>query len=129
MSSKQPLSSPAAPQAVGPYSQGIRMGDFVFTAGQIPLDPATGEITGATVTEQTTRVLENLKAVLAAGGCTFDDVVKTTVFLTDLATFGEMNAVYANYFKQPFPARSTIQVAGLPKGARVEIEAVARLRG
>jgi 2-iminobutanoate/2-iminopropanoate deaminase len=99
----------------------------VFTAGQIPLDPATGELTGDTVTEQTERVLKNLQAVLAAAGCGLGDVVKTTVFLTDLATFAEMNAVYSAFFREPFPARSTIQVAALPKGARVEIEAVARV--
>jgi 2-iminobutanoate/2-iminopropanoate deaminase len=127
MSTFVPISSPEAPQAVGPYSQATRCGDWVFTAGQIPLDPATGEITGATVTEQTERVVKNLRAVLAAAGCGLGDVVKTTVFLTDLATFAEMNAVYSAHFQAPFPARSTIQVAALPKGARVEIEAVARV--
>lgn len=101
----------------------------MFTAGQIPLDPVTGELVGGTVTEQTERVLQNLRAVLAAAGCGLEDVVKTTVFLTDLGTFGEMNAVYAAHFKEPYPARSTIQVAALPKGARVEIEAVARVAG
>jgi len=127
MSTFAPISSPDAPKAVGPYSQATTCGGWVFTAGQIPLDPATGEITGDSVAEQTERVLQNLKAVLAAAGCGLGDVVKTTVFLTDLATFAEMNGVYSAHFREPFPARSTIQVAGLPKGARVEIEAVARV--
>jgi 2-iminobutanoate/2-iminopropanoate deaminase len=127
MSSFVAIASAQAPQAVGPYSQATRCGDWVFTAGQIPLDPATGELTGDTVAEQTERVLKNLQAVLAAAGCGLGDVVKTTVFLTDLATFAEMNAVYSAFFREPFPARSTIQVAALPKGARVEIEAVARV--
>lgn len=126
---RETISSPDAPAAVGPYAQGVRCGDWLFTAGQIPLDPATGEITGTSVTEQTEQVIRNLRAVLRAGGCDLCDVVKTTVFLTDLATFAEMNAVYAAHFREPFPARSTIQVAALPKGARVEIEAVARVRG
>jgi len=128
MSQKHSIASPDAPKAVGPYSIAVRSGDWVFTAGQIPLDPATGELTGASVADQTRRVLLNLKAVLAASGCAMDDVLKTTVFLTDLARFAEMNTVYAEFFQEPFPARSTIQVAGLPKGAQVEIEAVARVK-
>jgi 2-iminobutanoate/2-iminopropanoate deaminase len=127
MSAKLPISSPDAPEAVGPYSQAVRSGDFIFTAGQIPLEPATGEICATSVTDQTERVLANLQAVLGAAGSGLGDVVKTTVFLTDLSTFAEMNAVYSKYFHEPFPARSTIQVAALPKGARVEIEAVARI--
>lgn len=128
MSHKCSISGPDTPKAVGPYSLAVRSGDLVFTAGQIPLDPATGELTGASVADQTRRVLLNLKAVLAASGCTLDDVLKTTVFLTDLARFVEMNTVYAEFFQEPFPARSTIQVSGLPKGAQVEIEAVARVK-
>ncbi|MDX6767620.1 MAG: RidA family protein [Candidatus Methylacidiphilales bacterium] len=127
MSHKRSVSPAGGPQAVGPYSMAIRSGDLVFTAGQIPLDPASGEITGKTVAEQTRRVLLNLKAVLLAAGCTPDDVLKTTVFLTDLAAFAEMNTVYAEFFREPHPARSTIQVSALPKGALVEIEAVARV--
>jgi len=121
------LATPEAPAAVGPYSQAITAGGFLYTAGQIPLDPATGELIEGDITAQTTRVLENLRALLHAAGAGFADVVKTTVFLTDLADFAAMNAVYAGYFQAPFPARSTIQVAALPKGARVEIEAVALL--
>jgi 2-iminobutanoate/2-iminopropanoate deaminase len=122
---KHVIETSSAPAAVGPYSQAIVSGGLVFTAGQIPLDPATGELTGTTVAEQTERVLANLRAVLEAAGSGMDQVVKTTVFLTDLATFQEMNAVYATYFPDRPPARSTIQISALPKGARVEIEAVA----
>ena len=126
--SKQSISCPDAPQAVGPYSMAVRGGGFLFTAGQIPLDPVSGVITGTTVAEQTRQVLVNLEAVLRASGCSTNDVVKTTVFLVDLASFGEMNKVYADYFHEPFPARSTVQVSALPKGALVEIEAVALIR-
>lgn len=125
---KQSIACPEGPRAVGPYSLAVRSGELVFTAGQIPLDPASGELTGADVASQTRRVLLNLEAVLRASGCGLDDVLKTTVFLTDLSTFGEMNTVYAEFFQEPYPARSTIQVSALPKGARVEIEAVARVR-
>jgi 2-iminobutanoate/2-iminopropanoate deaminase len=122
---KKVISSPDAPAAVGPYSQAISTGDLLFCAGQIPLDPVTGALVEGDVTAQTTRVLENVQAVLAAGGMTFSNVVKTTVFLTDLADFAAMNAVYASYFEEPFPARSTVQVAALPRGADVEIEVTA----
>lgn len=122
---KTVISSPDAPAAVGPYSQGISAGPWLFTAGQIPLDPATGELVEGDAEAQTKRVLENLKALLKARGFDFSNVVKTTVFLVDLADFTKMNGVYSSYFNEPFPARSTIQVAALPKGARVEIEAVA----
>lgn len=122
---KEIISTAQAPAAVGPYSQAVWTGSLLFCAGQIPLDPSSGELLGTTVTEQATQVCENIKAVLAAKGFTFANVVKTTVFLMDLAEFGEMNAVYAKYFTEPYPARSTIQVAGLPKGARVEIEVIA----
>ena len=115
-----------APAAIGPYAQANRIGDFVYTSGQIPLDPATGVLTGATVGEQTGRVLENLKAVLEAAGTSLDRVVKTTVFLADMNDFAEMNEVYARYFTgELLPSRSTVQVAALPKGALVEIEAIA----
>ncbi len=122
---KEIISTTQAPAAVGPYSQAVWTGSILFCAGQIPLDPSSGALVGTTVTEQATQVCENIKAVLAAKGFTFANVVKTTVFLMDLAEFGEMNAVYAKYFTEPYPARSTIQVAGLPKGARVEIEVIA----
>lgn len=116
----------AAPAAVGPYSQAIRSGTLVLTAGQIGLDPANGRLVSADVAEQTRRALENLAAVLAAAGSSMAAVLKTTVFLTDMADFAAMNAVYAEYFGADPPARSTVAVAGLPLGARVEVEAVAR---
>lgn len=114
-----------APKAIGPYAQAIASGQLVFCSGQIALDPRSGELVGATTREQTARVLENLRAVLRAAGSDLDHVVKTTVYLTDLADFGEMNAVYGEAFAGHAPARATVQVAGLPRGARVEIECVA----
>lgn len=114
-----------APAAVGPYSQAIASGDLLFCAGQIPLEPATGALVEGDAAAQTTRVLENVKAVLAANDMTFGNVVKSTVFLTNLADFAAMNGIYAEYFAEPFPARSTIQVAALPRGANVEIEVIA----
>lgn len=122
---KKVIATVDAPLAVGPYSQAIAAGDFLFCAGQIPLLPATGELTEGGVTEQTTQVLENLGGVLRANGMTYSHVVKTTVFLTDLADFAAMNDVYKTYFPEQPPARSTIQVVALPKGACVEIEAIA----
>jgi len=122
---KKVIASSEAPAAVGPYSQAVAAGNTLYCAGQIPLDPATGDLIAGDVTAQTERVLKNLGGVLRANGMSYGDVVKTTVFLTDLANFAAMNEVYARYFSAPFPARSTIQVAGLPKGAQVEIEAVA----
>jgi len=122
---KKVIATSEAPKAVGPYSQAVAVGNFLFCAGQIPLDPATGELIEGDVTAQAERVLQNVKGVLAANGMTFANVVKSTVFMVDLANFGAMNAVYAKYFSEPFPARSTIQVAALPKGAQVEIEVIA----
>lgn len=122
---KQPIATVDAPKAVGPYSQAISSNGFLFCAGQIPLDPQSGELVGTDVAAQTERVCENIRAVLAANGMTFANVVKTTVFLLTMDDFAAMNAVYARYFPEPFPARSTIAVAGLPKGARVEIEVIA----
>ena len=114
-----------APAAIGPYSQALVTGPWVWCSGQIPLDPATGELVSGPVEVQARRVLENLSAVLQAAGSDLDRVVKTTVFLTDLGDFAALNAVYAEYFGQTPPARSTVQVAALPRGARLEIEAVA----
>jgi len=115
-----------APAAIGPYAQANRAGDFVFTSGQIPLDPMTGEMVGTTIEEQTVRTLENLMAVLSAAGTGPDKVIKTTVFLKDINDFAKMNEVYARYFKgEKLPSRSAVQVAALPKGAMVEIEAIA----
>lgn len=122
---KTVISTNEAPGAIGPYSQGIATGSFVFCSGQIPLDPATGQLAGDDVSRQTEQVLRNIAAVLRAHGIGLKDVVKTTVFMTDLAKFDEMNKVYGNHFPTLPPARSTIQVAALPKGANVEIEAIA----
>ncbi len=114
-----------APAAVGPYSQAIRIGDFVFTAGQVALDPASGEMVGNDVAAQTEQVMSNLGAVLAAAGSDLSRVIKTTVFLQSMGDFAAMNAVYARYFPEPFPARSTVEVGALPKGGLVEIECIA----
>ena len=122
---KRAIASDRAPKAVGPYSQGVAFGDLLFCAGQIPLDPETGEITGADVAAQTERVIENIKAVLNVNAMTLEDVVKTTVFLTTMEDFAAMNAVYARHFSEPFPARSTVAVVALPRGAKVEIEVTA----
>jgi len=122
---KTVISTTEAPGAVGPYSQAIAAGSFVFCSGQIPLEPESGVLVQGDIAGQTKRVLENLAAVLRASGLGLEDIVKTTVFLTDLADFGEMNAAYANFFPSAPPARSTIQVAALPKNANVEIEAIA----
>ena len=114
-----------APGAIGPYSQAIVANGFIYTAGQIALDPATGQVVDGGITEQTERVMANLKAVLEAAGSSYGQVVKTTVFLLDMADFAEMNAVYAKAFGDHKPARSTVAVSGLPRGVRVEIEMVA----
>jgi 2-iminobutanoate/2-iminopropanoate deaminase len=114
-----------APAAIGPYSQAIKAGGFVFVSGQIPIDPKTGEFVPGGIGEQTERVLKNLSAVLEASGSSLDQIVKTTVFLADMKEFAGMNEVYARFFSEPPPARATVAAAGLPKDARVEIEAVA----
>ena len=121
------VQSEAAPAAIGPYSQAIIAGGFLYTAGQIPLDPVTGQVVEGDIVPQTRRVLENLQAVLAAAGASWKDVVKTTVFLQDLADFPRMNEVYSAVMGEARPARSTVQVAGLPRGVKVEIELVAHL--
>ena len=122
---KEIIQTNSAPQAIGPYSQAVRLGDLLFTSGQIPLDPQTGEFVAGGITEQTEQVLKNLAAVLEAGGAQLSRVVKTTVFLAEMGDFAAMNEVYARYFREQPPARSTVQAARLPRGARVEIEAVA----
>ena len=122
---KKVIATSEAPAAVGPYSQAIAAGDLLFCAGQIPLDPQTSELVTGGVAEQAEQVCRNISAVLKANGMSFADAVKTTVFLTDLKEFGAMNAVYERHFTAPYPARSTIQVAGLPRGAQVEIEVTA----
>jgi 2-iminobutanoate/2-iminopropanoate deaminase len=119
------IATPHAPGAIGPYSQAMVANGFIYTAGQIALDPATGQVVDGGVAEQTRRVLANLKAVLEASGSSFSQVVKTTVFLVDMADFADMNAVYAAAFGEHKPARSTVAVNGLPRGVRVEIDVVA----
>ena len=125
MSDKQAVHTEQAPAAIGPYSQGVRAGEFFFSAGQIGLDPGTGQLVPGGVADQARRVFANLAAVLEAAGLALDDVVKTTVFLADMDEFGTVNEVYAEHFQEPYPARSTVQAARLPMDARVEIEVVA----
>src|SRR5206468_2784952 len=122
---KQAISSPDAPKAIGPYSQAIRAGQLLFLSGQIPLDPASGQMIDGDISAQTKRVMENLGAVLKAAGLSFEAVVRTTIFLTDMNDFAKVNEVYGTYFNAPAPARATVQVAQLPRGARVEIDAIA----
>lgn len=116
-----------APKPIGPYSQAVQYGNLVFTSGQIPIDPATGELVTGDIVQETEQVFANLAAVLAAAGTELGRAVKTTVFLTDMGLFGKVNEVYARHFREPFPARSTVQVAALPKGVSIEIEVVAEV--
>jgi 2-iminobutanoate/2-iminopropanoate deaminase len=125
--SKHTVYTSNAPAAIGPYSQAVRAGDTIYVSGQLPVDPATGSFAGDDITSQTRQSLENIRAVLAAAGTNMAGVVKTTVFLKDMADFAAMNKVYAEYFADECPARSAVQVVCLPKDARVEIEAVAVL--
>jgi len=125
VSVRRAIATDAAPQAIGPYSQAIAAGSLVFCSGQIGLDPVTGSLVPGTVADETRRVLENLRAVLAAAGLELASVVRTTVYLTNLTDFPVVNQVYAEYFPAPSPARSTVQVAALPRDARVEIDAIA----
>lgn len=129
MTERTRISTSDAPAAIGPYSQAIAAGEFIFCSGQVALDPTTGELGADDVRAQTRRALENLNAVLRAAGATLGDVVKTTVFLVNMGDFAEMNEVYGEFFSSEPPARSTIAVAALPRGARVEVEAVALRRG
>jgi len=122
--SRQIISSPNAPQAIGPYSQAVRVGDTVYLSGQIPLDPATGELVGGDFEDQARRVFENLKAVATAAGASLDSAVRVTIYLVDLGRFPAVNAVMSEYFMEPYPARVTIGVASLPKGAQVEVDCV-----
>ena len=121
---KQIISTEKAPKAIGPYSQGVRAGDFIFLSGQIPLDPATGQLVEGSIQHQTERVLENIKAVAESAGLGLTDVVKTTVFLKNLTDFPQMNEVYGKYFSSNPPARSTVEVARLPRDVQVEIDAI-----
>ena len=122
---KEVISTKAAPAAIGPYSQAIRVGNLVYTSGQLPIDPATGVFPEGGVKEQTRQSLTNVEAILKEAGLTMDNVVKTTVFLADMNDFADMNGVYAEFFAEPYPARSAVAVKTLPKGALVEIEVVA----
>lgn len=124
---RQVIASAQAPAAIGPYSQAVRSGNLVFLSGQIPLDPSTGQLVEADIGSEARRVFDNLKAVCAAAGGSLDQVVRVGIYLTDLGDFGAVNAVMAEYFTAPYPARSTIQVSGLPRGARVEVDAVLAL--
>ena len=119
------ISTTKAPGAIGPYSQGIQVGEFIYTSGQIPIDPATGTFAEGGIKEQTRQSLQNIKAILEEAGSSMDKVVKTTVFLADMNDFADMNSVYAEFFSEPYPARSAVAVKTLPKKALVEIEVVA----
>lgn len=122
---KEVINTNNAPAPIGPYSQAIAAGNFLFISGQIPLDPLTGELIGENVQAETRQVMENIKAILTASGLGFDHVVKTSIFLTDMQSFAQVNQVYGNYFTEQFPARETVQVAGLPKNVNVEISVIA----
>lgn len=127
-SKKEGLSSPAAPKAIGPYSPAVRSGahgELLFISGQVPIDPATGNLIEGDIAAQTRRVFENIGALLTAGGLAYNNIVRTTVFLADMNDFAAMNQVYATYFAEPYPARSTVQVSRLPKDARIEIDVIA----
>jgi 2-iminobutanoate/2-iminopropanoate deaminase len=122
---KHAFSTPDAPKAIGPYSQAVRIGDLLFLSGQVPLDPSTGQIVEGDIRVQTRRVMDNLAAVLTSAGLSFAHVARTTIFLADMGDFAHVNEVYGTYFTEPYPARATVQVARLPKDARVEIDAIA----
>jgi 2-iminobutanoate/2-iminopropanoate deaminase len=124
---RQAVSTPSAPAAIGPYSQAIKAGSLLFVSGQIPIDPATGNLVDGDIAAQTHRVFQNIAGILTAAGATLDDVVRTTVYLADMNDFAAMNAVYATYFSSPAPARATVQAARLPKDSRVEIDVIASL--
>ena len=124
---RETISTPAAPAAIGPYAQAVRAGDFLFLSGQIPLDPATGQVVPGDVSAQTERVLDNLRAVLEAGGATFASIVRTTIFLADMNDFVVVNEAYGRRFASNPPARATVQVSRLPRDVRIEIDAIAYL--
>ena len=125
---RQPIHSDHAPAAIGPYSQAVRAGDTVYCSGQIPLDPATGELVEGDIAIQARRAFDNLRAVCEAAGASFEDVVRVGLYLTNLGQFAAVNAVMAEYFQAPYPARSTIEVSALPKGAAFEVDAILVLR-
>ena len=121
------VTAAGAPRAIGPYSPALKVGNLLFLSGSIPLDPVSGQLVGGGIAEQTTRVMENIKTLLDAAGASFNNVARTTVFMVDLAEFGQMNDVYSKYFIAPYPARSTVQVVKLPRDVRVEIDVIAVL--
>lgn len=125
MKGRQGVSLTHGPQAIGPYSPGLRVGPLLFISGQVPVDPSTGQLVSGDMTVQTRRVLENIGLLLGAAGLSYDHVVRTTVFLADMDDFAAMNAEYARFFTEPYPARSTVQAARLPRNARIEIDAIA----
>jgi len=127
--SRKPIHTTSAPKAIGPYSQAIRSGNMLYLSGQTPLDPATGEMVAGDIEAQATRVFENLQAVLTAAGASFDDVVRVGIYMTDLGNFVTVNEVMKRYFREPYPARSTIGVAALPRGAAVEVDLIAAVGG
>ena len=122
---RQAVSTPSAPKAIGPYSQAVRAGSLLFVSGQVPIDPATGNIITGDIAAQTHRIFQNIGEILKAGGASFDHVVRTTVFLADMNDFAAMNDAYGTFFSSPFPARATVQVSRLPKDARIEIDVIA----
>jgi len=122
---KQSVHSEHAPKALGPYSQAVKVGGTIYCSGQIPLNPQTNELVSGDIADETRQVMENLQAVLKAGGATFKDVVKTTIYLQDLKNFSKVNEIYASYLAAPYPARATFEVAGLPLGVNIEIEMIA----
>lgn len=125
---KKVISTEKAPAAIGPYAQAIQIGNLLYTSGQIPIEPNSGQIVGGGIEEQAKQVFANLKAILEAAGAVFADVVKTTVFIKDMNDFGKLNQIYSQYFSEPFPARSCIEVARLPKDVLVEIEVIAEIK-
>jgi reactive intermediate/imine deaminase len=127
MSSKQAIQSDNAPAPIGPYSQAVKVGDTMYLSGQVPLDPATGELVDGDIDAMARRIFDNLAAVMAAAGGSLADIVKLTIYLVDLNDFAKVNAVMAEYFQEPYPSRATVAIAGLPKGAPVEVEAIAHL--
>jgi 2-iminobutanoate/2-iminopropanoate deaminase len=127
MAERKAILTDKAPKPIGPYSQAVRLGNLVFTSGQIPIDPATGDLVTGDIVKETELVFANLSAVLAAAGTELGRAVKVTVFLTDMGLFGKVNEVYGRHFREPFPARSTVQVAALPKGVSVEVEVIAQV--
>ena len=126
---KEIISTKNAPQAIGPYSQAVKAGNLMFISGQIPLDPETGDLASQSIEDQAKQVLENVKSICEAAGCSLDDIVKISIFLTDLSNFAVVNDMMKEYFSEPYPARATVEVSGLPLGVNVEIEAILLING